>query len=213
VIALGASEVAVDKIIDMLWPDPVSGDGQKTFDITVHRLRKLLGCDAAVEVSDRRVSLNCHVVWVDAWVLDRTLESLVPAATAVAPGIDLLEAAAPQVLKLYRGPFLAGDVEARWPIAAQNRITGRFHRFVLRLGDHWEHGGQWTRAAELYQHAIELDPLAESFYCRQMICMQAEGRRAEALEVFRRCRQILSVTLGISPAQETESVHRQLLAM
>jgi len=50
----------------------------------------------------------------------------------------------------------------------------------LRLGDHWEHGGQWTRAAELYQHAIELDPLAESFYCRQMICMQAEDRRAEA---------------------------------
>jgi DNA-binding SARP family transcriptional activator len=55
--------------------------------------------------------------------------------------------------------------------------------------------------------------LAESFYRRQMICMQAEDRRAEALEVFRRCRQILSVTLGISPAQETESVHRQLLAM
>ena len=92
-------------------------------------------------------------------------------------------------------------------------LTGRFHRFVLRLGEHCEHGGQWTRAAALYQHAIELDPLAESFYRRQMICMQAEGRRAEALEVFRRCRQILSVTLGISPAQETESVHRQLLAM
>jgi LuxR family transcriptional regulator, maltose regulon positive regulatory protein len=213
VLALGPGEVAVDKLIDTLWPDPERGDGQKTFDITVHRLRKLLGFDAAVEVSDRRASLNRRIVWVDAWALDRTLESLVPAASAVAPGIDLLEAAAPQVLKLYRGPFLAGDVEARWPIAAQNRITGRFHRFVLRLGDHWEHGGQWTRAAELYQHAIELDPLAESFYCRQMICMQAEGRQAEALEVFRRCRQILSVTLGISPAQETESVHRQLLAM
>jgi LuxR family transcriptional regulator, maltose regulon positive regulatory protein len=213
VIALGASEVAVDKIIDMLWPDPVSGDGQKTFDITVHRLRKLLGCDAAVEVSDRRVSLNRHVVWVDAWALDRTLESLVPAATTVLPRIDLLEAAAPQVLNLYRGLFLAGDVEARWQIAARNRLTGRFHRFVLRLGEHWELGRQWTRAAELYQRAIELDPLAESFYRRQMICMQAEDRRAEALEVFRRCRQILSVTLGISPAQETESVHRQLLAM
>jgi ATP/maltotriose-dependent transcriptional regulator MalT/DNA-binding SARP family transcriptional activator len=211
-IALGAYEVAVDKLIDTLWPDPARGDGQKTFDITVHRLRKLLRFDAAFEVSDRRASLNRHIVWVDAWALDRTLESLVPVATAVLPRIDLLEAAAPQVLRLYRGPFLAEDAEAPWQIAARNRLTGRFHRFVLRLGEHWERGAQWTRASELYQHAIELDPLAESFYRRQMICMQAEGRRAEALEVFRRCRQILSVTLGILPAQETETVHRQLLA-
>ena len=213
VLALGPREVGVDKLIDTLWPDPARGDGQKTFDITVHRLRKLLGFDAAVEVSDRRVALDRHLVWVDAWALDRTLESLVPAATAVLPQIDLLEAAAPQVLNLYRGQFLAGDGEARWPIAARNRLTGRFHRFVSRLGEHCERGGQWTRAAELYQHAIELDPLAESFYRRQMVCMQAEGRQAEALEVFRRCRQILSVTLGIAPAPETESVHRQLLEM
>jgi DNA-binding SARP family transcriptional activator len=213
VIAFGPGEVAVDKLIDTLWPDPARGDGQKTFDITVHRLRKLLSLYAVVEVSDRRVSLDRQVVWVDSWALDRTLESLVPAASAVTPGIELLEAAAPQVLKLYRGPFLAEDVEARWHIAARNRLTGRFHRFVLRLGEHCERAGQWMRAAELYQHAIELDPLAESFYRRQMICMQAEGRQAEALEVFRRCRQILSITLGISPAQETESVHRQLLAM
>ena len=134
VIALGAWEVTVDKLIDMLWPDPEGGDGQKTFDITVHRLRKLLGFDAAVEVSDRRVSLNRHVVWVDAWALDRTLESLVPAATAVLPRIDLLEAAAPQVMNLYRGPFLAGDVEARWQIAARNRHHRPFPSLRIASG-------------------------------------------------------------------------------
>ena len=44
-----------------------------------------------------------------------------------------------------------------------------------------------------------------------MTCLQAEGRRAEALEVFRRCRQMLSITLGIAPAPETEALYREML--
>jgi DNA-binding SARP family transcriptional activator len=44
-----------------------------------------------------------------------------------------------------------------------------------------------------------------------MICLQAQGRRAEALDVFRRCRQILSITLGIAPGIETEAVYRGLV--
>jgi DNA-binding SARP family transcriptional activator len=34
---------------------------------------------------------------------------------------------------------------------------------------------------------------------------QAQGQRAEAIEVFRRCRQMLSVTLGVAPTGETEA--------
>jgi DNA-binding SARP family transcriptional activator len=83
---------------------------------------------------------------------------------------------------------------------------------VLRLGEHWERHDEWHRAEELYQRAIELDALAESFYRRQMICLRAQGRRAEALDVFRRCRQILSITLGVPPGADTEAVYRELMA-
>jgi DNA-binding SARP family transcriptional activator len=69
---------------------------------------------------------------------------------------------------------------------------------------------EWRRASELYQRAIELDPLAESFYRRQMVCLHALGLRAEAIEVYRRCRQTLSVTLGVAPTMETENVYRLL---
>ena len=44
-----------------------------------------------------------------------------------------------------------------------------------------------------------------------MICLREQGQRAEACEVFRRCRQILSVTLGVKPAEVTEAVYRELL--
>jgi two-component SAPR family response regulator len=116
------------------------------------------------------------------------------------------------VLSLYRGHFLAGDADEAWQIPIKNRLAGRFQRFALRLGDYWESRGEWGRAFELYARAVELDPLAETFYRRQMICLRAQGQRAEAIEVFRRCRQMLSVTLGLGPTCETEAVYRQLLA-
>ena len=151
-------------------------------------------------------------MWVDAWALERTLAPLVAAVNATEPEIALLEDAAPEVLRLYRGHFLAGDTEEAWQVPLRNRLAGRFQRFVLRLGESWEMRQQWERALELYQRATELDPLQETFYRRQMICLQATGRRAEAVEVFRRCRQALSVTLGIAPAAETQAIYRALLS-
>ena len=210
-LALGPAEVSIDHLVDVLWPDAGDGDARKTFDITLHRLRKLLGQEGLVRVSDRHVSLDRRIGFVDAWVLDRILESLVPASAALPP-IERLEAAAPRILELYGGPFLGSDPDAAWKVALATRLSGRFQRFVLRLGEHWELRNEWHHAEELYQRAIELDALAESFYRRQMICLRAQGRRAEALDVFRRCRQILSITLGVPPGDDTQTVYRELMA-
>jgi LuxR family transcriptional regulator, maltose regulon positive regulatory protein len=210
-VALGGRDVSANKLIDLMWPKPSAGDGQKAFDITVHRLRRLLGCDEAVQVTARSVSLNPQLVWVDVWALERRLAPLIPAVNAVLPEIGLLESEAPHVLNLYRGHFLADETEEPWQIVLKNRLSGRFQRFVLRLGEHWESRQIWPRAAELYQRAIELDPLGETFYRRQMVCLHAQGHRAEAIEVFRCCRQTLSVMLGVPPTGETEAVYRQLI--
>ena len=207
-VAAGEAGVAVERLIDVLWPNPEEG-GRKAFDITLHRLRKLLGADGAVVVTDARAALDPRIVSTDAWTLLRVLDAVVPSSGSEPPP-GALEAAASRVLTLYTGAFLEGDMESPWQVTLRNRLAGRFARFVQHLGARWEAAGQWRRAAELYQRAIELDPLAESFYRAHMVCLQAEGRRAEALEVFRRCRQMLSVMLGVPPAAETEAIHRQL---
>ncbi len=208
-IASGDRTVAIEHLIDMLWPNPDDG-GRKAFDITVHRLRKLLGCDAAVVVADRHASLDERFVWVDAWALERLLDLLVPVAGLPASAARL-EAAAAHALALFGGPFLAGEVEAAWLLAPQHRLAGRMQRFAEHLGAHWEQTRQWLRAGELYQRMVELDPLAESFYRRHMICLQAQARRSEAIEVFRRCRHMLSTRLGIAPGRDTEQVYLELV--
>jgi DNA-binding SARP family transcriptional activator len=210
-VALGEGGARIEQLVDILWPEPSKGDGQKALDITIHRLRALLGSDDALQVNNRRVSFNPKQVWVDLWALERALAPLIPAVNAVEPDIAQLEAAAPQVLKVYRGHFLAGEKEEPWQLPVRNRLSGRFQRFAIRLGEHWEAKGAWSRAAELYARVIELDPLAETFYRRQMKCLHRQRRRPEALEVFRRCRHTLSVVLGVKPADETDALYRQLL--
>lgn len=210
-IVLGGTDVPEARLIDIVWAGSLGGDGRKAFDVTVHRLRKLLGHGAAVQVSDRRVSLNREVVWVDLWALESQLAGAIPGAHESLPDGAQLERVAPAILDLYRGHLLDGEADAAWLLPVRNRLTGRFQRFVIQLGEHWEAAGQWPRAAELYERGVELDPLAESFYCRLMVCLSRQAQRAEAIEVFRRCRQMLSVTLGVKPMPATESVYRGLL--
>jgi len=211
-VTLGGTDVAEDRLIEIVWSDSLDGDGQKAFDVTVHRLRKLLGHEQALQVTDRHLSLNPEAVWLDMWALERHLAAALPVAPVGAADAAALERAAPAILDLYRGRLLDGDVDAAWLLPARNRLAGRFQRFVVRLGEHWEMQRDWVRAAELYARAIELDPLAEACYCRQMVCLREQGQRTEAIEVFRRCRQMLSVTLGVRPAPGTEAVYRGLTA-
>ena len=211
VIGFGGTDVPKNRLIDVLWADSLEGDVQKALDVTLYRLRKLLGHDRAIQVRDRRVSLNREFVWTDLWALEAQFADLIPAGRAQLPRPEQLEGAAPAVLKLYRGHFLDGEADSSWLLPVRNRLNGRFQRFAMRLGEYWEGMCAWSRAAELYERCIEIDPLAEFFYCRLIVCLREQGRRAEAIETFRRCRQILSVTLGIKPAESTEAVVRELM--
>jgi DNA-binding SARP family transcriptional activator len=65
-------------------------------------------------------------------------------------------------------------------------------------------------AIDLYRRVLELDPLAEPFHRKLISCYMRLNRRADALAAYRRCQQMLSVTLGIKPSPETEKLHAEL---
>lgn len=73
-----------------------------------------------------------------------------------------------------------------------------------------EQGGEWRRASELYRRGLEQDNLAEELYRRLMICHHARGDLGEAVNVYRRCREMLWIVLGVPPAHETEALYRSL---
>ena len=95
--------------------------------------------------------------------------------------------------------------------AVRNALRAQFVRSLLRVGESLEHAHAWDTAIELYRRGLEADNLAESLYRGLMRTLAAAGNRAEAINAFRRCRELLSIVLGVKPSAETERLHREIV--
>jgi LuxR family transcriptional regulator, maltose regulon positive regulatory protein len=203
-IAQGGAAVAIGKASEALWPDADGDAAKKAFDVTLYRLRKLLGSDEIAVIEGGKLSLNTILCWVDCIAfagLVSKLESV--AATQVSELVD-------RAVELYRGHFLAGDDPPAWAIPHREKLRGLLHRLVETGGERLEQANASGAAERLYRRAVELDPLAESAYRRLMRMLAARGESAEALQIYRRCRQTLSIMLGVNPSAETEALHRSV---
>ncbi|MGE5794441.1 MAG: BTAD domain-containing putative transcriptional regulator, partial [Bacteroidota bacterium] len=209
-VAFGGRDVAAAAVMQALWPDAEGDAAKRSFDVTLHRLRRLLGRDDAIALEAGKLALNPEVMWVDALAFERlaarTEEAL--RGTARAPGMPVAELL-DRTLRLYRGPLLASDDEA-WLQPVRERLRNRYLALVERAGEFLERSERADAALACYQRALDLDPPAERIYQRMMRLLHARGRRAEALEVYQSCREMLAATLGAQPSSETEALHRLL---
>ncbi|MEO8507914.1 MAG: BTAD domain-containing putative transcriptional regulator, partial [Betaproteobacteria bacterium] len=203
-IAQGSENVPVVRLCAALWPEAIGDAARNSFDNTLHRLRKLLGADGRVTLRAGGLSLDAASCWTDVAALTGCLGA--PPAVDRGGDAALVNTWIDGVLALYQGPFLAGEDELSDVLVARERIEARVTRQVAALGDQLEATDQHAAAARLYQRLVELQPLAEHMVRRLMSCLLHLGQRAEALAAYRRCRQQLSVVLGVRPAAETEAM-------
>jgi DNA-binding SARP family transcriptional activator len=207
-IAFGGRDVGAAAVMQALWPEAEGDAAKRSFDVTLHRLRRLLGRDDAIALEAGKLALNPEVMWVDALAFERLAGRAEEAlrGTARAPGLPVAELL-DRALRLYRGPLLASDDES-WVHPVRERLRIRFLALVERAGEFLERSERADAALACYQRAVDLDPPAERIYQRIMRFLHARGRRAEALEVYRSCREMLAATLGAQPSSETEALHR-----
>ncbi len=203
-IAWGGGPVPVARLCAALWPEAEGDAARNSFDNALHRLRKLLGADGHVLLHAGGLSLNAATCWTDLAALDACMAEVdtLPVGDDSARIAPLAERA----LALYLGPFLVGEDDLPGVLTARARVEARFTRQMTALGARLEAAGEAAAAARLYQRVVEQQPLAEDVVRRLIGCLLTLGQRAEAYEVYRRCRQQLSVLLGMRPAPETEAL-------
>lgn len=199
-VALGGRGVAAGTLAEILWEDSVDGAGRHALDMTVSRLRKLLGDDSAIQIQEGKLSLNDKRVWIDALAFER----LAGDSTKSREEEGLKQAQ--QAVERYTGAFLAGDDEEAWLLARRDRLRSLYLRLISAHGAILERLGHRNRAIEVYRRALELEPLAEAIYQSLMRCYLEQEEPAQALETYRRCRQLLSVVLGVPPSPQTEKL-------
>jgi len=204
IVAFGGTEVPAQKLIDALWPDLTPSSARQALDMTVIRLRRLLGDATAVVQAGGRFGIDTKCCWIDALAFE-CRRSLIQDETSSEPGQTAAE-----ILTLYRGNFLEDDGDAPWLIPVRERLRSRFIECVSTLGGRCEERHDFVTALALYRRGIEADELAEPFYRGMMRCYAARKSKAEAMSVFRRLRQTLSVTLGIAPSPESLALFESL---
>jgi len=207
-IALGGKEVKKDDLADLLWPEADGDYAHHSFEMTLHRLRTLLGHPEALLFRERCLILNQDYCWVDAWGFERTLEEVGGRRTE-----GMTETAAMKLQKaieMYRGSFLAGETGKPWAISLAEGLRRKFLRGVITLGHFWDENGKYEKALDCYERGLEVDNLAEELYKRLMVCYQRLGRKAEALSVYNRCKKTLATVLGIEPSPQTRSLYHSI---
>lgn len=200
-LAAGEGGKAQSPLAERLWPDV--DDPKASLNVTVHRLRKLLGDEKALRVVGGNLVLDESRIWTDLRALADLCGQVEALPADTEPGVASRLALA--LLDLYRGPF-CGDDEEAWLLPAREAWRRRFLAAVVRLGALLEQAGDWAAAARLYARALEAEPLAETSHRGLMRCAHAQQDPAAAFSAYRRCRDILSIVLGRAPSAETEAL-------
>ncbi|MGB5538691.1 MAG: BTAD domain-containing putative transcriptional regulator [Gammaproteobacteria bacterium] len=213
-IASGGRQVAVANLAEILWPDKEGDLAQRAFEITLHRLRKHLGDDHYLLMEDGRLTLNSDLAWVDVWEFER--QSTVLRGLLSRP-VDrnaevMVRAIGDRLMYMYQGHFLSREPSSSWSVSLEERIRSRFIHGMLALGRFWEERGLPEMAILCYEKGIVADDLVETFYQRLMTCLDMTGRQPEAIACYRQCRHVLSVVLGLQPAEETQHIYHSIIS-
>ena len=212
IIALGGREISITSLMSALWPDVDGDTAKRSFDTTLHRLRKMMGDGRVLILKEGKLSLDGRYCWVDVWSFERLLSQSHRLLMRDVTGkqVFIVGRLTENLIDLYHNHFLATEDLTSWSVSMHERLRSKFIHHLLEVGRYMEKYGYWEQAKHCYRKGIDVDDLVEVFYQRLMVCCLATHCLSEGLSVYRHCRQVLSITLGLQPEPETESLYHSL---
>ncbi len=209
VLALKANRVcSVEELFDAVWSDRPPGTGLKVLPPYIYRLRKVLPVDGLLDRTSDGYVLRLPDDTVDVG----RFETAVREATKYRESGDL-EAAAEayrQAMELFSGEPLSG-LPGQYLAAQRVRLIERRDKVT---GDRIDLELERGRHAEVIPELLTITsdrPFDERPAGQLMQALYADGRQAEALDVYTRTRETLIDELGVEPGPALRAVHQQLL--
>ncbi|MFE9691351.1 BTAD domain-containing putative transcriptional regulator [Micromonospora sp. NPDC005806] len=205
--------VSVDELIDGLWPERPPATAREQVLTVVSALRRQLGDNGRPGEGRLLVTRSpgyllrigdgqLDVARVERLVREAEREDLAPQPRAAA-----LRAA----LALWRGPALA-DVPAPFATVEAHRLAELRLAILVRVIDLELTLDRHAVLVPELTRLVEEHPLRERLRGQLMIALDAVGRTAEALEVYRDGRRRMADELGIEPGAELRQLERAILA-
>lgn len=205
-LLLRAGEVvAADDLIDALWGERPPDTARKALQGHVSALRKRLGTG---RIATAPVGYCLRLRDDDELDVDR-FERLVAEARAEPPLARSRKLA--EALALFRGDALADfRYEAFAALDAARLEELRLAALEEQIDADLQLGAHLDAIPRL-EALIAEHPYRERLRAELMLALYRAGRQADALEVFRATRQVLSTELGIEPSPALLELERRIL--
>src|SRR5688500_13469917 len=201
--------VASERMIELLWGERPPATAATALHGHISSLRKALGPDVIATRPPGYV--------LETAIGDLDLERF---ERLRAEGRDALERGDPggaaerlrAALGLWRGEAL-GDIGFEPFVQAEAaRLEGLRLDAVQDRIDADLSTGRGTELVGELERLVAAEPLRERFWSQLMLALYRSGRQAEALDAYRRARQMLVSELGIAPGPELRDLERRILA-
>jgi predicted ATPase/DNA-binding SARP family transcriptional activator len=195
-----------DQIGLALWPELGSSELRNAFHTALRDLRRALGNSGWIVHTAGRYSLDrsrrprCD--------LD-VFESALRAAREARPAADALPHLQ-RALAVYRGDLLGDFGDPEWVLPRRAELRREYAMALAGAARLLSASGRCAEALELYQRAVDHDPLDETAHRRLMRCLADLGEPGKAALVYRHLSQRLHDELGVAPAPDTTAIYRQL---
>ncbi len=204
--------VPTDVLIDEIWGESPPHTANNLVSIYVHRLRKVIN-DAEGRVLVYRAP--GYLLRLSPSDLDmQEFESRVADGRAALAEGDPRKAAAllGDALELWRGPLLADVPLSPLLVTQVNRAAEqRLAVTELRIDADLACGRAAQVVAEL-RGLVSEHPLRERLWALLIRALEEAGRRAEALEMYAKAREVIADELGVDPGSELQRLYANLLA-
>jgi LuxR family transcriptional regulator, maltose regulon positive regulatory protein len=200
-LALGGENINEEHLAELMWPG-VDGDLQhQNFRTTLHRLRRFLMVPEAIFYQEGKLTINSRVCWVDAWAFEKL-------AGLPAAGINKNAAthALHRAVSLYKGTFMALEESSSLCCGLQDKFHNLFLDSVKRLSECHRQEKRLREAIDVYWSGLRIDPLIEQFYQGIIACHLEAGNPAEAVRVYKCCRERMAKFLGMDPSPATAAL-------
>lgn len=208
-LVLSANQVVRrDQLVDELWDGSPPPSATGTLQANVYRLRKLLDDDLRLETRESGYVLHALDGVIDVQRFHQSVEDahgLIEAGDTES-AVDTLRDA----LRLWRGEAFA-DVELATVRTSADTLGERrwdatelYLASVLSLGRHTEALGE-------LEEYVAAHPLRERGWELLITAQYQAGRQAEALDSYRRVRDLLDEQLGIEPGRALRELQQRIL--
>ncbi len=207
-----SAPIAIDKIIDTLWPDEGPEDPQKALYTLMYRLRGLLNSGFTDDCNFITFSHNCYI-WntgapyeLDVDEFDAALSKARSSECDDAQRIALCRRA----LELYAGDYLSESAFEGWVLPAANHYRRLYSNAVTMLTTLYAAAGDYASVIDCCEKAIAVDPFEESHHCALINALIELGRYTQAMAQYEYITGMLYRELGINPSDQLQELLRRI---